>query len=425
MKTKNLIPLATMLIMLLTSLNLMAQQPQLQYFRAYDQSAVNIFEPAKDDQTPFDGLKVRVGGSFAQQFQSITHSNTADTSLPNLLNIGSGFNTATANLNIDVQLADGVTLSLITYLSSRHHVEAWVKGGYMQIDKAEFLNSDFVNRLMENMRIKVGHMQINYGDQQFRRTDNGNAMYNPFVGNYIMDAFTTEIGAEVYYFTGPFTIMYGMTNGLIKGDNLNPDQRSPAVLGKIAFDKNFSDDFRFRLAASVYNSAQAGRSTLFGGDRTGSRYYGVMEVAATTAEAFSGRYNPNFAKQVTATQYNMFLKFKGLESFTTYEYAFGKGNADPVARTATQFATELIYRFLDDEKLFVGGRYNMVTATPFANAPTDINISRIQAGLGWFVTPNILTKVEYVNQDYQNFNAFDLRSGGNFNGIMIEGVIGF
>ena len=46
--------------------------------------------------------------------------------------------------------------------------------------------------------IRVGHFEINYGDAHFRRSDNGNAMFNPFVGNYLMDAFTTEIGGEVY-----------------------------------------------------------------------------------------------------------------------------------------------------------------------------------------------------------------------------------
>ena len=51
---------------------------------------------------------------------------------------------------------------------------------------------------MEIVTVTVGHFEINYGDAHFRRSDNGNAIYNPFVGNYIMDAFTTEIGAEVY-----------------------------------------------------------------------------------------------------------------------------------------------------------------------------------------------------------------------------------
>ena len=51
---------------------------------------------------------------------------------------------------------------------------------------------------MQIATLRVGHFEINYGDAHFRRTDNGNAIYNPFVGNYIMDAFTTEIGGEVY-----------------------------------------------------------------------------------------------------------------------------------------------------------------------------------------------------------------------------------
>ena len=56
--------------------------------------------------------------------------------------------------------------------------------------------------LFEIATVRVGHIEINYGDAHFRRSDNGNAIYNPFVGNYIMDAFTTEIGGEVYLKTG-------------------------------------------------------------------------------------------------------------------------------------------------------------------------------------------------------------------------------
>lgn len=34
-------------------------------------------------------------------------------------------------------------------------------------------------------------------------------------------------------------------------------------------------------------------------------------------------------------------------------------------------------------------------------------------------------KAEYVNQDYKNFLATDIRNGGNFKGLMIEGVVAF
>ena len=68
----------------------------------------------------------------------------------------------------------------------------------------------------------MGHAEINYGDAHFRRSDNGNALYNPFVGNYIMDAFTTEVGGEVYLKTGNVVAMGAITGGEIRGTVVNP-----------------------------------------------------------------------------------------------------------------------------------------------------------------------------------------------------------
>ena len=41
---------------------------------------------------------------------------------------------------------------------------------------------------------------------------------------------------------------------------------------------------------------------------------------------------------------------------------------------------------------------------------------------GWFLTPNLLLKAEYVNQDNTGFGRRDIRSGGNFKGFMLEAV---
>ena len=84
-----------------------------------------------------------------------------------------------------------------SYLSARHHQETWVKDGYLLIDASPIENACSTS-IMEYTTLRVGHFEVNYGDSHFRRSDNGNAMYNPFVGNYIIDAFTTEIGAEAY-----------------------------------------------------------------------------------------------------------------------------------------------------------------------------------------------------------------------------------
>ena len=86
---------------------------------------------------------------------------------------------------------------------------------------------------MEIVTVRVGDFEINYGDAHFRRSDNGNALYNPFIGNYIMDAFTTQIGGEVYLKTGSIIAMGAMTAGELRGTVQTPGQRGPVFIGKL------------------------------------------------------------------------------------------------------------------------------------------------------------------------------------------------
>ena len=59
-------------------------------------------------------------------------------------------------------------------------------------------------------------------------------------------------------------------------------------------------------------------------------------------------------------QVNPFVKFRGLELFGVLERAEGRAAAEAVARSFNQFALDTVYRFFQDEKLFVGARYNRV-----------------------------------------------------------------
>src|SRR5690606_11745788 len=255
----------------------MAQQPDLQFYRPNNKMGLNTFETTKTDTVPYDGLKVRVGGDFALQFPGITHSNTAD----NLVDLGSNFNLPTANLNLDVQLLNGMRLHLRTYLSARHHNEAWIKGGHIQIDRLDFIKPGFLSEIMDHTSITLGLDEFNYGDAHFRRTDNARAIFNPFVGNYIMDSFSTEAFGEITVHHSGFILVAGLTNGMLNQTvvvNETTDNQ-PSVYGKIGFDRQFSDDFRFRLTGSVYaNHGTTSGSWLYGGDRAGSRYYNVMRT---------------------------------------------------------------------------------------------------------------------------------------------------
>lgn len=437
MKTiKNSLQIVCSLLILGSAIQANAQY-NLNYFRPYDQNGVNVFETPKQEILTYDGIKVRLGGNFAQQFQGLSHSNSNPTGndANKLVSLTNGFNLATANLNVDVALADGVRLNLITYLSSRHHQETWVKGGYIQIDKTPFLKSALLDEVMKYTTIKVGHMEVNYGDMHYRRTDNGNALYNPFVGNYILDAFTTEIGAEVIVQSpSGLLAVASATAGEIKGDiveTTSPEtddkaKRSPSYIGKIGFDKQLSEDFRLRVTGSVYTTPSSARNTLYGGDRAGSRYYLVLEntVATTNGNAFSGRFNPGYTDKVTALMGNVFMKYKGLEFFGTYENANGRDKTEIDTRSTDQLAAELLYRFGKDENLYFGGRYNTVKSE-LAGSKQEISIDRYQIGAGWFMTKNILLKAEYVNQDYKDFPETNILYEGNFKGVMFEAVVGF
>lgn len=410
---------------------------QVDHVRPADQSGLTVFETPKTPSAEFDGIKVDWGAAFTQQFQALDHTNTAGEVLNGdgvnqneLYSLGNGFNLATANLGFSAQLAKGVHVNLVTYLSSRHHQDAWVKGGYLQVDDVSWLGVPVLDKAFEYVTVKAGHYEINYGDAHFRRTDNGNAIYNPFVGNYIMDAFTTEIGGEVIAQHRGFLGVVGVTGGEIKGDVFDsPDEtksRAPAFYGKLGVDRQLNDDLRVRLTGSAYTTSSSASNTLYGGDRAGSRFYLVMENAAANATSnySSGLINPGFRDEVTSFMVNPFVKFHGLELFGLYETADGRAHNETETRNWSQYAVDAVYRFAPRDQLFVGARYNSATGQ-YAGMEDDVTINRYEIGAGWFVTPNVLTKVEYVNQQYKDFPHSSINCGGEFNGFMIEGVVAF
>ena len=390
---------------------------------------IGQFEAPKQSNE-FNGLQLQIGGAFAQTFQALDHSNTAaprldpltGADLNQLSDIRPGVNLPAANLNLGVQLAPGINLALESYMSSRHHNEFWVKGGYATID-ASPINHPLLVGLMEHVTIRAGMYEPNYGDAIFRRSDGGYTINNPFAENLLLDAFTTEPGADVMVRMGDAFVMGGLTTGQNKGDVKDgPVAANPAYLAKAGYDRQVTDALRVRLSGSMYTNNSSPAGTLYAGDRTGSNYWGVVDNS--TAAAFTnGRLNPGYKNQTRAFQLNPFVKFGGLELFGVLERASGRAANETETRDVSQYAGDLVYRFLSD-RLYVAGRYNVVRGD-FSALSRDVSVNRQALAAGWFISPTMLTKIEYVQQSYEGFDASDIQSGAEFSGVVIQGALAF
>jgi hypothetical protein len=388
------------------------------------------FEAPKLSGDDFDNVKIHVGADFAMQYQVLKHH--ADSAL---IPLGTGFNLPTANLNVDALLAPGIKVNLTTYLSSRHHNETWVKGGYLVIDELPFLKSEGLNKVMDYLTLKVGDMEINYGDAHFRRSDNGNVINNPFVGNYILDAFSTQIAFEAMYRNKGWLLMGAVSNGSLKpsltGYNASKKtytaydtHKELAFYWKAGYDKQFNDDLRLRLTLSGYHCPDNHSGSLYNSDRAGSRYYLVMNRITNSADDVditknqtSGNFGPGTTVKDNSIMANLFTKFKGLEFFGTYEKFKGKlpngSNSE-----FNQYAAEGLYRFGKKEQFYSGLRYNSVMNN------LDQSVNRVQLAAGWFLIDQVVLKLEYVKQDYNKFlTAYGQDAG--FNGVMFEASISF
>jgi hypothetical protein len=180
------------------------------------------------------------------------------------------------------------------------------------------------------------------------------------------------------------------------------------------------------LTGSLYTTNRAMSDTLYSGDRAGSRYYFVLEntAATETAQKDSGLLNPGFKNELTACQVNPFVKFRGLEVFGVIERANGRAFTEPTDRTWHQYAVDTVYRFLADEKLYAGVRYNKAFGE-MTGITGDVGAERWQVGGGWFILPGLLAKAEYVNQKYFGYPPTNIKNGGKFKGMMLEGVVAF
>jgi len=446
--------------------SMMAQQVSFGHIQnriSRDKNGINVFD-VKKDSVEYKGLSIDLGAAFNMDYQAINSFNDQPVNFPapskitgyRLMNNENNFVLPAADMTLGAQLFDGVRVNLDIYLASRHHNETYARGGYLQIDKLDFIKKDFLADVMKYATIKIGQMENNFGDAHFRSSDNGATLRNAFVGNNIMNAFTTDMGIEVYYNRNGWVSMLGATNGNLNqgiqevaypaGPNANTVV-SPTILAKFGYDKQLDKDLRVRLTGSYYHNANLGNSNLYSSSRSGFGFWGVLnnntyknngvDVAGNyNAKATpEGTFNPNFKNWATSYMINPFVKYKGLEFFGTVELASGgdKAGVDD-KRTANQYAADLVYRFGKSDQFYIAGKYNTVSGK-LSNADAQkVTVDRFESSIGWFMTKNIVAKLDYVSQNYRDYSQFvgnpatgnaNNFYGGNFKGLVFEAAISF
>ncbi|MFA6922714.1 MAG: hypothetical protein WC223_00535 [Bacteroidales bacterium] len=426
------------------------------------------FEQGKVDASKFTKVKANIGGDFVLRFQSLkSHADSA------MVPLGGNINFPSANLNVNVDMAPGIMVNLTTYLASRHHQNTYVEGGYILIDQLPFLKSKVADDIMKYATIKVGMMEINYGDAHFRRSDNARTLNNAFVGNYILDGFAISPALELYFRHKGILVMGGLTNcvtnpntgGYIAAGTSKytaPSTKYPAsytaynlnkILGyyfKLSYDKQINKDIRIRPSISgfICNFTPAG--ALYNSDRAGSPYNEVMNKKSlglssydATANVTNGYFGTGNYSKDNSYMFNLFAQFYGFEIFGTYEQA--KGNTglsqtfNVVPYTIINNSLEGLYYFGKHRQFDVGVRYTAVrkSAIPAYGTFDDVKgtyavpaiaamqTGRLQATLGWRLTNNIMTKIEYCKQTYSNFLTYGTGATPFFEGVIAEAAISF
>ena len=367
------------------------------------------FEAEKINADEFTDLKVKVGADFALQLQMLDHEAPVE-----LIDLKNNFNLPTANLNLTADLAPGIQLYINNYMSSRHHNEAWVEGGYLIIDKLPFLPE--ADNIMKYLTIKAGVMMPNYGDAHYFRSNNAAVLNNPFVGNWIMDAYTNNPGLEFMYRNQGVIALAGVNNGRMnygRGNDLGDDL---VFNWKLGYDTHINENLRVRASLSGYHVGEGhSGSTLWDGDRAGARYYNVMQLATAQSDNFrSGRWGPGSGQtEMNSYMANLFVQLYGLELFGIYEDM--KGVRAENDQHFTQTAIQAIYPV---GSFYLGTRLNKVSNNDGSK------VTRTNIGGGWNMVKHVLVKLDYVNQKYSG-PAHGAINGGKFNGFVLEAAISF
>lgn len=367
--------------------------------------------------------------------QSLQHQNAYDAKGVPLAKIEPGFQNAFGDVGFIGKFGKNNEIEVVfdMYLSSRNHPsQTYGNEGYILLRGVpENLKSlKFLEPILKRVDVKAGHFLVDFGDGLQHRSNNAIVQKNPLVGNFVIDPNIVTIGMEVRSKPGSrLQYVIGATNGTTTEDwnsgrgfsyhgklAVYPLERLRASVSYIAADHSDNPN----------KSAGGSQIQMFNGNRSGERYAGVLGGGQAPGNVF-----PQAGEKFSAAQFDLTydtdalpVKFYGHYGQTQDKDLNGSMPGAPEEKWS-YYAGQVVVKITPT--LYGAARYSAASTSMLAGRKTDGKVDRIQVGGGFWLTKNLLMKVEYVNQKYDGFRAGDMVNnniqawrGPSFNGVVTE-----
>jgi predicted porin len=348
--------------------------------------------------------------------QTLNHENVFNATGAALPELEPGFQNAFGDLGFIGKFGKKQEIEVVfdLYLSSRNHPSStYGNEGYMVLHGVpENLESlKFLEPILSKIDIKAGHFLVDFGDNKDHRSNNAIVQKNPLVGNFVVDPNIVSIGMQVNSKPGTrFGWLLGVNNGTTTEDW--SVGRGFAANGKLFFYpvKPLRASVSYMAADQSDNGTKAaGGSALqmFSGNRSGERYAGVLGGGQAPGNVFPQGGEKFSAAQVDLTydDASFPIKLYGHVGRTQDKDINGSAAGNP-EETWNYFAGDVVYKITP--ALYAAARYSGATTEMLTGRETDGKVSRIQVGGGFWLTKNMLMKLEYVTQKYEGFRQGDM-----------------
>ncbi len=343
--------------------------------------------------------------------QALNHKNAFTPQGVELAKVSPGFQNAFGNLGFTGKFGknEEITVVMDLYLSSRNHPsQTYGNEGYILLRGVpENLESlKFLKPVLDRVDIKAGHMLVDFGDAAEHRSNNAIVQKNPLIGNFVVDPNIVSIGMQVSSKPGRYGWLLGGSNGTTTEDwnvgrgfaynakvYVNPIEGLRTSVSYIAADQSDNPN----------KSGGGSQLQMFTGNRSGERYAGVLGGGQAPGNVF-----PQAGEKFSAAQFD--VTWDNDSPISLYGH-FGQTQDLDINGTLpgtpeekwTYYAGHVKYEITP--ALYAAARYSGANTSMLGGANSDGKVNRIQVGGGFWLTRNLLMKVEYVNQKYSGFSV--------------------